>query len=185
APIEADVRIIAATNADLPELVASKRFREDLYYRLNVLEISVPPLRTRKEDIVSLSDTFLERLGRMHGNPLRLSRAAVVALEESEWPGNVRQLENILQRGWAVAVSQSAACIEPAHLFPNAPGAPAGEKPEESYDAALRSFQRRFLASALEEHGWNVSETARRIGLARSHLNELIRAHGLSRTARK
>lgn len=183
-PVEADVRVIAATNADLPELVSSRRFREDLYYRLNVLEIPMPPLRAHKEDIPQLADSFLERLGTMHGNPLRLSRSAIVALEESDWPGNVRQLENVLQRGWAVAVSQGASSIEPSHLFPNNPAPSSGPQPE-TYEAALRSFQRRFLSTALEEHGWNVSETGRQIGLARSHLNELIRAHGLSRSPRK
>ncbi len=178
--MEADVRVIAATNADLPELVAQKRFREDLYYRLNVLEVTVPPLRARRSDIAIIAEAITASIGRAHDRPLPLSRAAKIALAEGEWPGNVRQLENTLQRGWAVALAAGASAIEPAHLFPDrAP--PSGEGEPETYEDALRRFQGRFLKEALERSGWNVSETARRIGLARSHLNDLIKAHGLAR----
>ncbi len=178
-PVEADVRVVAATNADLPELVAQKRFREDLYYRLNVLEVRVPPLRDRPEDIAPIAERFVHALGEAHGRPLPLSRAARLALGESEWPGNVRQLENVIQRGWAVALSEGAAAIEARHLFPEK-AASEGAAPA-TYEDAMRRYQGRFLREALEESAWNVSETARRIGLARSHLNELIKVHGLSR----
>ena len=181
-PIEADVRVVAATNADLPERVAERRFREDLYYRLNVLEVRVPPLRDRPEDIAPIAEAFVKAHGEAHGRPIPLSRAARLALAESEWPGNVRQLENAVQRGWAVALSEGAAAIEPRHLFPERPaGADAAVT---TYEDAMRRYQGLFLREALEQGGWNVSETARRIGLARSHLNDLIKAHGLTR-ARK
>jgi len=179
--IEADVRVVAATNADLEELCAQKRFREDLYYRLNVLEVRVPPLRERPDDIASIAEAIVRTLGKTHDRAVPLSRAARVALAESAWPGNVRQLENALARGWAVALSEGAAAIEPRHIFPER--AAEGDVGPQSYEDAMRRFQARFLREALEESGWNVSETARRVGLARSHLNDLIKAHGLVRAS--
>jgi Nif-specific regulatory protein len=183
APIEADVRVIAATNAQLDERVRDKTFREDLYYRLNVLEVRVPPLRDRRDDIGPIADSIVRALGERHDRPLPLSRAARVALAESEWPGNVRQLENALQRGWAVALSEGATVIEPRHLFPDRVA--ESEAEPQGYEEAMRRFQARFLREALEQSGWNVSETARRIGLARSHLNDLIKAHGLARASKR
>jgi Nif-specific regulatory protein len=183
--IEADVRVVAATNANLDERVAEKRFREDLFYRLNVLEIRVPPLRERREDIPAIADTIAERVGAASGaRVIPLSRAAKVALAESEWPGNVRQLGNAVERGWAVALSENAAAIEPSHLFPDR--ALSNDTPSGSitYEEAMRRYQARFVREALEQNAWNVSETARRIGVARSHLNDLIKAHGLARAKR-
>ncbi len=183
AAIEADVRVVAATNADLPERVSQKRFREDLYYRLNVLEVRVPPLRDRPEDVAPIAERFVRTLGEAHEKPLPLSRSARLALGDAAWPGNVRQLENVLQRGWAVALSEGATIIEPRHLFPeNADREGGAPTDDATYEDAMRRYQGRFLREALEGSAWNVSETARRIGLARSHLNELIKAHGLSRT---
>ncbi len=181
-PVEADVRIVAATNADLEDLVKTKRFREDLYYRLNVLQIRVPPLRERKEDIVPIAEAIAQALGKNHARTIPLSRPAKAALIESPWPGNVRQLENAVARGWAVAFSENTASIEAHHLFPEraVQGAESAEGPE-NYEDAMRRFQARFLREALEACGWNVSETARRIGLARSHLYDLIRAHSLTK----
>ncbi len=179
-PIDADVRIVAATNAEPDELVRAKRLREDLYYRLNVLGVHVPPLRDRRADIEPIAEAIVRALGDNHKWAVTLTRAARVALGESEWPGNVRQLENALQRGWAVAMSEGAHAIEPRHLFPERP-ATAVPEGEETYEDATRRFQSSFLESALSRHGWNVSETARRISVARSHLNDLIRAHGLTR----
>ncbi|HVY49190.1 MAG TPA: sigma 54-interacting transcriptional regulator, partial [Minicystis sp.] len=186
-PVEADVRVVAATNADLDELVAAKRFREDLFYRLNVLEIRVPPLRARREDIAAIADSIAARVGGSgEVRALPLSHAARVALAEGEWPGNVRQLGNVVERGWAVALSEGAAAIEPRHLFPERAAADDDAGPEpESYEDAMRRFKLRFIREALERCSWNVSETARRIGVARSHLNDLIKLHGLARTARR
>ncbi|MBI2898463.1 MAG: sigma-54-dependent Fis family transcriptional regulator [Deltaproteobacteria bacterium] len=181
-PIEADVRIVAATNADLAESVRAKRFREDLYYRLNVLEVRVPPLRDRPEDIGPIADAIAGALAATHGGqgPSSLSRAARVALAEAEWPGNVRQLENALSRGWATALAEGAALIEPVHLFPTRTEPEAAEP--QTYQEAMRRHQARLLGEALDACGWNVSEAARKLALSRSHLNDLIRAHGLSRS---
>jgi DNA-binding NtrC family response regulator len=183
APIDADVRVIAATNADLPERVREKRFREDLFYRLNVLEVRVPPLRDRADDIAAIAEDLVRSQGVAHDRAIPLSRAARIALAEGTWPGNVRQLENVVQRGWAIALSEGATAIEARHLFPERAELADAMEPT-TYEDAMHRFQGRFLREALEEGGWNVSETARRVGLARSHLNDLIRAHGLVR-ARK
>jgi transcriptional regulator with PAS, ATPase and Fis domain len=179
-PIDADVRIIAATNADPEELVRAKRLREDLYYRLNVLGVHIPPLRERREDIEPIAEAIVSSIGLDHGRGIALTRAARVALSEGEWPGNVRQLENTLQRGWAIAASEGAAVIEPRHLYPDKPRQSLPTE-ECTYEDATRRFQRAFLEQELARQDWNVSETARRIGIARSHLNDLVRAHGLVR----
>jgi Nif-specific regulatory protein len=183
APIEADLRIIAATNRDLGALVAERRFREDLYYRLNVLEIHVPSLAERPEDIGPIAESISRSLGEREGHPVPLSRAARSALTEAEWPGNVRQLENAIVRGWATALSEGASVIEPRHLFPRADASPAAET--QTFQEATRRFQASLIRETLESSGWNVSEAARRLDLSRSRLNELIRAHGLSRAGQQ
>ena len=140
----------------------------------------MPPLRDRPADIEPIAEAIVRSLSEAHASPLTLTRAARRALVAGEWPGNVRQLENALQRGWAVATSERADAIEPTHLFPERASAPSADC-DETYEDATRRFQQAFLHDALARHGWNVSETARRVGLARSHLNDLIRAHRLSR----
>ena len=184
-PIDADLRVTAATNADLPALVAQRRFREDLFYRLDVLTVTIPPLRDRPADIIPIALSLLERFGRDNDRPLALARSARVALEEAEWPGNVRQLENVLQRGYAIARSEDVLVIEARHLFPARANPTASADLElGDYQDAMRAFQARFVREALEACNHNVSEAARRIGLARSHLNDLIRLHGLARPKR-
>jgi Nif-specific regulatory protein len=150
-PIEADVRILAATNANLPERVAEKRFREDLFYRLSALEVHVPPLRERRADIEVIAEAIAGAIGRQHGRTIESTRT-----------------------------------IEPEHVFPSSSLGRAENEPEPIlYDDAFRRFQADFLARALDRYGWNVSETARRVGLARSHVNELIRVYGLTRRPKK
>jgi Nif-specific regulatory protein len=178
-PQSANVRIVAATNAELGERVENKRFREDLFYRLSALELHVPPLGERREDIAAIAEAIARRTSAAHGREIPLTRAAKIALAEAEWPGNVRQLENLVQRGWATASAHGARAIEPGHLF----GAPTqrSDAATLSYHDALRSFQIRFLHEALDEVDWNVSEAARRLELSRSRLNELIRTLGIQR----
>jgi Nif-specific regulatory protein len=181
APVEANVRVIAATNADLEDAVRQKRFREDLYYRLNVLEIVVPPLRDRREDVAPIAEALAARQGDDPSHRLPLSRASLRALEVADWPGNVRQLENTIARGWARALSEQAAAIEPHHLFQDR--APSCQQNDEtvSFQEATRRFQGRLIEDTLTSADWNVSEAARRLDLSRSHLNDLIRAYGLVR----
>ncbi len=183
-PVDADVRVVAATNKDLEEAVERRQFREDLYYRLNVLEIVVPPLRDRLEDVEPIAHRVAARLGESADQRLPLTRASIRALERSDWPGNIRQLENTIAGGWARALSEAARAVEPHHLFPARAasvgrGAPAGA--DLSYEEAMRRCQAQLLEETLAACEWNVSASARRLGLSRSHLNDLIRAHGLVR----
>ncbi|MDP3275925.1 MAG: sigma-54-dependent Fis family transcriptional regulator [Deltaproteobacteria bacterium] len=185
--LSADVRLVAATNVDLLEAIAAKRFREDLFYRLEVFTLRVPALRERAMDIPTLAQALLAQHAVALGRTLTLSRAAELALAQASWPGNVRQLSSVMQRAGAVALSQDAEQVEISHVFPDYAGTsenPATQPAARdglAWEPALRDFQRQYLERALTATAWNVTETARRTGLARSHLYELIRSHGLSR----
>jgi len=181
----ADVRIIAASNVDLKVAVERRTFREDLFYRLEIVPIRMPPLASRTDDIHDLVELFARRACEVHGlPPMSFSRAAVIAAETADWPGNVRQLENSVEAAVIRAASDSATQIEIRHLFPD-DGAPPGDaEVAPSFQAATRRFQAQLVLRTLEETGWNVVEAARRLEVARSHVYNLIRAHGLEREAR-
>lgn len=182
APVDADVRIIAATNADLETAVAERRFREDLFYRLQVLPLRVPALAERRSDIGELAAFFCGQACASHALPrVTLSREALRAAEVAEWPGNVRQLAHAVEAATIRAAGEGLACIERRHLFPQS--GTEGDNGNEAltFQEATRRFHVRLLASALEESGWNVMEVARRLDLARSHVYTLIRAFGLTR----
>jgi Nif-specific regulatory protein len=183
-PVRADVRVIAATNTDLERAVAERRFREDLFYRLQVLPIRVPSLAERPEDVGPLAAFFCTRACDRHGfRRLELSPNARHAAESTEWPGNVRQLEHAIEAAVIRAAGAHATRIEVAHLFP---GTPAVPEPDASptFQELTRRYQARVLREMLEAQGWNVVETARRLDLARSHVYKLIRAFGLARDRR-
>jgi Nif-specific regulatory protein len=183
-PIHADVRIIAATNTDLKVAVERRTFREDLFYRLQIVPIRVPPLASRPEDIRELLERFCRRACEVHSlGPLSISPAAFRAAETADWPGNVRELENAVEAAVIRAGSAGAVQLERHHLFPEAEGEGEGEAPE-SFQEATRRFQGQLLLRALEESGWNVVEAARRLDVTRSHVYNLIRAHGLERGKR-
>ncbi|RKP46405.1 sigma-54 interaction domain-containing protein [Trinickia fusca] len=198
--VRTDVRIVAATSADLPALVAAGRFRADLFYRLNVLTIHAPPLRERRADIEALAYAILEELsapGRGgHGRHLELHDDALRMLAAHDWPGNVRELRNTLER--AVMLSDSE-CIDARMLAPfigfrSLPGsAPSpGMQAEastvgdahvphgDSYAQALADFERRFLADAIRAAGGRVAEAAARMGIGRATLYKKIAALGVA-----
>jgi transcriptional regulator with GAF, ATPase, and Fis domain len=181
-PLRADVRVIAATNTDLERAVAEHRFREDLFYRLQVLPVRVPSLAERREDIRELAAFFCAAACERHGLPqIALSRNALRAAESAAWPGNVRQLSHFVEAAVIRAAAEGAQQVERGHLFPD-PGAPSpGESAPVTFQEATREFQKDFLRETLEETGWNVVEAARRLDLARSHVYNLIRAFGLER----
>jgi Nif-specific regulatory protein len=195
-PARADVRIIAATNVDLKAAVQRKEFREDLYYRLQVLPIRIPALAERREDIVLLGEHFCALACKTHGLPgLRLSVDALCAIEATEWSGNARELAHAVEAAAIRAAVDGVSQIERRHLFPPgsapvapgvvaaAPGAGAGMAAYKglTFQEATRRFQAELLAAALEETGWNVTEAASKLDLARSHAYKLVRAFGLSR----
>ena len=179
-PQNADVRVIAATNVDLKEAVAQRRFRQDLFYRLQVLPIRIPGLAERRDDVPLLASFFCVEACRRNGFPkLELSQNCLRVAESTEWPGNVRQLENAVEAAVIRATGERAKQVEPRHLFPEMSNSRTADTV--TFQEATRRFQGRFLAAALEAQSWNVVETARRLDLARSHLYTLIRAFGLER----
>lgn len=183
--IQVDVRIIAATNKNLEEEIAKGSFREDLYHRINVIPLHVPPLRERTEDIPLLAEHFLREVAmENHTPPKRLSPQALEALKRLPWPGNVRELRNFL---WRLAILVPGEVIEAQDLALALPQAPTGGETsleaalfqENSFREARARFEREFLRRKLAEHGGNVSATAEAIGLERSHLHRKLRALGL------
>ena len=175
-PIEVDVRIIAATNRDLRKAVAEGRFREDLFYRLNVIPILIPPLRDRREDILLLVENFVERLAlEMKKKIEGLSADAMAAIMAHDWPGNVRELRNVLERGAVVAVGTQ---IQVSDL-----GLPArGEAPPRPGTmASLEEVERRHVSAVLAHTGGNVSQSARILGIDRVTLYNKMKKWGLRR----
>ena len=186
-PQRVDVRVLAATNADLEQRVAEGKFREDLYYRLNVIRIHVPPLRERREEIPHLSTYFLREASERLGKPdIHLSSEALDAFSQYWWPGNVRQLKNEIQR--AVAMSPPGGTIESPHLSPEigATHPPASGSPSRrsaaapvNLAAAVEQVERDLIQAALDRSGGNISETARMLGLTRRGLYLKLRRLGL------
>jgi Nif-specific regulatory protein len=155
-----DVRIIAATHVDLEEAVKAGRFREDLFYRLNVFPLYIPPLRERKSDIVLLADHFLEKYGKKQGKPMqRISTPAIDMVMSYHWPGNVRELENCIER--AVILSTDGV-VHGHHLPPSLQTAAAtGTKLSGSFDIMMASYEREILIEALKNARGNVAKAAR------------------------
>ena len=185
-PIRIDVRIIAATNADLVKLVRDGGFREDLYYRLNVIPIFLPPLRERREDIPLLVGHFLEILGRQQGRSraVTVTQAAMRRMMAYGWPGNIRQLENAIER--ALTLSRTRAWFDVDDLPPELQQASLSEPadlpaiPEEGFDMAayIAGIERRLIRRALDDTGGNRQQAARRLGLKRTTLVEKLRRLG-------
>jgi DNA-binding NtrC family response regulator len=179
-PIQLDLRVICATNRALPEMVKEGRFREDLYYRLNVVPIQVPPLRERREDIRELAHHFLARsavqLGRI---PQVLSDGAVQLLETYPWPGNIRELQNLLER---MAVLCESQIIEESDLpleFVVAAGLRRDAEKETSLQSAMSAFERGFLKKTLVQNGWNRRRTAESLGIGYSTLKSKLKSYGI------
>jgi len=177
-----DIRILAATNQDLDAAVADGRFRQDLYYRLNVVPLAMPALAERTEDIPLLAEHLLDLFVRKHRLPrMILDASAATALQTSSWPGNVRQLANIIERAAAFAAGEGGPAIESRHLEGAPAAASGGASDDGTYQEATRRFQKQLLERALKSNDWNVAATARKLQLSRSNLYELIKTHGLER----
>jgi len=180
--LEADVRVVAATHRDLEGEVARGRWRGDLYYRLRVVEIVVPPLRERLEDLPALVDRFLDHMAtRLGRDKRRIAAAAMASLARHTWPGNVRELRNVVEQAAVLAVGPA---IEEADLrLEGSASAPSVPLRTGSFADAKRAlvddFERTFLSDALRQHGGNVSRTAEAIGMVRQSLQQKIRELGL------
>jgi len=179
--LEADVRLIAATNRDLSGRIAEGHFREDLYYRLNVVTLEMPPLRQRREDIPLLADQLVKRLARKYDWPhLALAPEAAALLAARPWPGNVRELQNVLARA---AILVRGRTIGPEDLQPAREAAAGQAEPAPSGSLLLRDIlaetERRVIHQALEQEKWNRTRTARVLGISRRQLFDKIRQYGL------
>ena len=192
--IEVDVRVIASTNRDLPKLISDGRFREDLFYRLNVVPIRVPALRDRRDDIPHLVDNFMTRSADLAGLPERqLSGEAVAALQAYDWPGNVRQLRNVID--WILIMAPGAAGdrvhadMLPPDIGSIAPPIVRNEEATEIMTLPLREarevFERQYLEAQINRFGGNVSRTASFVGMERSALHRKLRSLGISSSERQ
>ena len=182
-PVQANVRFIAATNKNLAQAIRQGTFREDLYYRLNVITITLPALRERKDDLPALTRYFLSRSIKLgHQERCVLSDAAADMLQSYDWPGNIRELENVLTRAMVLCPQQT---IEPEHLcLPS--GAAAIERHQESaaqvrpYHDAMEAYSRTVLEEALRRNGWNQTRAAEELQLQRTYFTKLLKQKHIS-----
>jgi len=193
-PIKSDARVIAATNRDLERAVADGSFREDLYFRLNVIRLHAPPLRERAGDVPAMVESFVDACCRENGfRPKAVAPDALALLAAWRWPGNVRELKNLIER--AVILSDEAITVADLPDDLRAPPvekmAAAVEKTAAGADAlplgdkTLREFrdemEREFIRRKLEQYGWNISRTAEALGIERTNLHKKLRAFGIAR----
>jgi DNA-binding NtrC family response regulator len=192
-PIPVDVRVISATHRNLAAEIRAGKFREDLFYRLRVVTIELPPLRAHKQDIPVLAEAFLQMHGTRLGRTARLTREAASAIERYDWPGNVRELKNALERSLVLCRTDEIGVEdlpqevvsgeEPAHK--NSNGANENGFGEKDFREAKRKFEVAYITKQLVEHRWNVSKTAATIGLHRQSLQEKLRELGIRRPGRE
>ncbi|MGE6993215.1 sigma-54-dependent transcriptional regulator [Pseudomonas sp. NPDC047961] len=177
-----DVRILCATHKDLASEVAAGRFRQDLYYRLNVIELRVPPLRERREDIAQLAEVMLRRLAQECGHtPARLQPDALAKLQSYRFPGNVRELENMLERAYTLCEGEE---IKPSDLrLSDAPGMPENGEASlaqiDNLEDHLEEVERKLIMQALEETRWNRTAAAQRLGLSFRSMRYRLKKLGL------
>ncbi len=179
-PLRVDVRVIASTNKDLEEEIAKGNFREDLFYRLNVVPFFVPPLRERKQDIPLLVREFLAEYGRQYGRPrMEIGEDALEALGRYHWPGNVRELKNVIER--VLILNPRVLRIERKHLPPLTYKAGTRAKEEfSSLQQARDAYEREYIQKKIEEARNNISHAAELLGLERSHLYRKMKALGIA-----
>src|SRR5579859_2170482 len=192
-PIPVDVRVISATHRNLAAEIRAGKFREDLFYRLRVVTIELPPLRAHKTDIPVLAEAFLRMHGERLGRAARLTREAIAAIERYDWPGNVRELKNALERslvlcrGEVIDLADLPQEVVSGEAAPRASFGGANENGfgEKDFREAKRKFEVAYITKQLVEHRWNVSKTAATIGLHRQSLQEKLRELGIRRPGRE
>lgn len=180
-PIPLNIRIIATTNRDLKEEVKSGRFREDLYYRLNIFPIHIPPLRERREDIAYLAEYFVRRFAKKYSKHIEhISEEALALLKRLEWKGNVRELENTMERAVLLA---GGTTIDVEHIFTEEAGCPmpqSGEmdKSSPTEPMSLSEMEKRLIYRTLEEVGWNRTQAAKILGISVRTLRNKLKEYG-------
>jgi two-component system nitrogen regulation response regulator NtrX len=193
-PVHIDARVIAATNKDLEEEIARGNFREDLFYRLNVIPFFVPPLRDRKQDIPSLAREFLSELGAQYGRPhVEIAESALAALQAYHWPGNVRELRNVIER--VLILNPKAQRLEAKHLpmlvqrtdgaaqradTTTTPRSTTSSAEFNTLQQAREAYERDYILKELDRSNGNVSRAAESLGLERSHLYRKMKALGIT-----
>ncbi|HYU94954.1 MAG TPA: sigma-54 dependent transcriptional regulator, partial [Sphingomicrobium sp.] len=187
-PVKVDVRVLSATSKNLSDEIAGGRFREDLFYRLNVVPVRIPPLRERREDIPEMVEYFLARFAAERHMPTpSISEEAMAALQAHDWPGNVRQLRNIIERTIILAPGDRVACIDvdllPQEILENqtAMGGPTAAVAimGSPLREARESFEREYLKIQIRRFSGNISRTASFIGMERSALHRKLKALGI------
>jgi len=181
-----DVRVIAASNKDLEEDIRKGHFREDLFYRLNVIPFDVPPLRERREDIALLATHFLGLFSREYGKRQKTLRPeAMELLLQYGWPGNVRELRNVIERMVIMVPQESIAFddLAPSLRLRGASEAPPAPGPADAMEGSLREakdeFEKAFILRRLREMHWNITRAAERLGIERSNLHRKMKAYGI------
>jgi two-component system nitrogen regulation response regulator NtrX len=185
-PVKVDVRVVAATNKELEGEIAAGRFREDLYYRLNVVPLRVPALRDRREDVPLLVRHFLATLAKQDGLPSKgIDDDAMRRLQELDWPGNVRELRNTVERLLILATGPRITAPDVDRLVGRRAGGDGGGLGAVADAGTFEEFkhaaERAFLLAKLRQHDWNVSETARALEMPRSNVYKKIERYGLKR----
>jgi two-component system, NtrC family, response regulator PilR len=184
--LQADIRVIAATNQDLTKAVAEGRFREDLFYRINVIPIALPPLRDRREDIPLLADHFLAKYTELMGKAITaIARQTLELLQQYDWPGNIRELENVMER--AVALERTPAILPdslPTSIRtagPKAAPPPSEALPETGFDleAHVKEIERGYIAQALEQAGGVQVKAAELVGMSFRSFRYYVKKYNL------
>ena len=184
-PRRTEARVVAATHRDLETLVAAGQFREDLYFRLRVVEITVPPLRERRGDIAPLARHLLAKAAReLHRGQMQLAPDALRVLESLEWPGNVRELENALLRAAALSTRSTITAADLSTRIPSANANAAANAPERPTQT-LDDLERTHVERVLRETGWNKRQTCRVLGISRPRLDRILERHGIVVTERR
>ncbi len=180
--IRVDARVIAASNKDLPDLIAQGRFREDLFYRLSVIPITVPPLRERKDDIPLLVDHFIRMVSAENGKREKtVSVEALAYFLSYDWPGNIRELRNMVERLVIMTPGDVVGPDDlPAPLRPKDTALAGDASRDRTLREAREAFERAYITSELRAQDWNMTRAAEKLGIERSHLYRKIRAYGIT-----
>jgi two-component system, NtrC family, nitrogen regulation response regulator NtrX len=186
ASVKVDVRVIAATNKDLPFEIRAGRFREDLYFRLNVIPIFVPPLRDRDADVPLLAEHFMIEFAREYGRrPKQLDAGAAAGLRSYRWPGNVRELRNVIERLMIMVPGETIALSDLAFLDGGAMATADQPAPALPLHEARERFERDYILRALAAQHGNISRTADALGVERSNLYRKMKAFGIAPARRE
>ncbi|MCL5276460.1 MAG: sigma-54 dependent transcriptional regulator [Deltaproteobacteria bacterium] len=179
-PIDVDIRVIAATNKPIREEIKAGRFREDLYYRLNVIPIHIPPLRDRREDIPVLVNYFLREKNDIAKHKKTITPEAVGVLSTYDWKGNVRELKNLVER-LSVLVESDVIDVDALPMEIRDSGSGPEERPGDGLQSVKSAFEKDYILRMLRENGWNITKTAGRIGISRENLSRKIKLLGIER----